>query len=88
MAQLNYSEGDIDMPNVLSNYRDFAYPTVKDRIPVILTKIVDQLYRMKADAKEKYGDVSMPSRWNHYLLMLFSDLFIHVNFQDIFFKAR
>lgn len=39
-------------------FSDFAYPTVKDRMPVILTKVIDELYRMKTIVKESHGEVS------------------------------
>lgn len=36
---------------------DFAYPTVKDRMPVILTKVVDTVYRMRNEHFLKtYGE--------------------------------
>ena len=42
--------------------RDFAYPTVKDRLPVILTKVVDYVYRLRTEVDEKHGEVSLTSR--------------------------
>lgn len=39
------------------SYRSFAYITLKDRLPVILTKIIDTLSRNKEDIAEKYGEV-------------------------------
>ncbi len=36
---------------------DFAYPTVKDRLPVILARAVDTVYRMKQEIREKFGEV-------------------------------
>lgn len=36
--------------------RSFAYITIKDRLPVILTKIIDTLSRNKEDIAEKYGE--------------------------------
>ena len=39
------------------SYRSFAYITLKDRLPVILTKIIDTLSRNKEDIVEKYGEV-------------------------------
>jgi hypothetical protein len=38
-------------------FSDFAYPTVKDRMPVILTKVIDKIYRMKADIGQEIGEV-------------------------------
>ncbi len=37
--------------------RDFAYPTVKDRLPVILTKVVDYVYRLRTEVSETHGEV-------------------------------
>jgi len=39
-------------------FRDFAYPTVKDRMPVILTKVIDTVFRKKSHVKLEIGDVS------------------------------
>ncbi|XP_014282217.1 damage-control phosphatase ARMT1 isoform X2 [Halyomorpha halys] len=36
--------------------RSFAYPTVKDRLPVILSKLVDLLYREKQNIINNYGE--------------------------------
>lgn len=36
--------------------RSFAYITIKDRLPVILTKIIDTLSRNKESIAEKYGE--------------------------------
>lgn len=36
--------------------RSFAYETIKDRLPVILTKIIDTLSRDKQEIIQKYGD--------------------------------
>lgn len=38
-------------------YRSFAYVTLKDRLPVILTKIIDTFSRDKENIIEKYGEV-------------------------------
>lgn len=38
-------------------YRSFAYVTLKDRLPVILTKIIDTFSRNKENIIEKYGEV-------------------------------
>lgn len=39
------------------SYRSFAYITIKDRLPVILTKIIDTLCRNKENIAEIYGEV-------------------------------
>lgn len=38
--------------------RSFAYVTLKDRLPVILTKIIDTFSRDKENIIEKYGEIS------------------------------
>lgn len=40
----------------VSDLSDFAYPTVKDRLPVILTKVVDTVYRMKKEILKTHGE--------------------------------
>ncbi|XP_002733588.2 damage-control phosphatase ARMT1-like [Saccoglossus kowalevskii] len=47
-----------EMPEPLSaKYVDqFAYPTVKDRLPVILTKVIDTVYQYKNTAAEQHGE--------------------------------
>ena len=47
---------------IIFHDRDFAYPTVKDRLPVILTKVVDYVYRLRTEVDEKHGEVSLTSR--------------------------
>lgn len=37
--------------------RSFAYLTIKDRIPQILTKVIDTLHRHKSEFFEKHGEV-------------------------------
>lgn len=37
--------------------RSFAYLTIKDRIPQILTKAIDTLHRHKSEFFEKHGEV-------------------------------
>lgn len=37
--------------------RSFAYLTVKDRMPTILTKVIDTLHRNKDKFLEEYGKV-------------------------------
>jgi hypothetical protein len=38
--------------------RSFAYETIKDRLPLIVTRIVDFLARHRANIAKEYGDVS------------------------------
>lgn len=38
-------------------FRTFAFYTVKDRLPVILTKVVDHLARSKEELVQQYGPV-------------------------------
>lgn len=38
-------------------YRSFAYLTVKDRLPTILTKVIDTIHRNKNKFFEEYGEV-------------------------------
>jgi hypothetical protein len=38
--------------------RSFAYETIKDRLPLIVTRIVDFLARHRANISKEYGDVS------------------------------
>ena len=56
MAQ-NTSGTSLELPRLLSaKYTtDYAYPTIKDRVPVILTKVIDQLYQMRNEVLEKHG---------------------------------
>lgn len=37
--------------------RSFAYLTVKDRLPTILTKVIDTIHRSKDKFFEEYGEV-------------------------------
>ncbi len=37
---------------------DFAYPTMKDRQMVILTKTIDALCRLVPDMEQKHGEVN------------------------------
>lgn len=37
--------------------RSFAYLTVKDRLPTILTKVIDTIHRSKDKIFEEYGEV-------------------------------
>lgn len=45
----------------ISFYRSFAYYTLRERLPVILTQVVDNLSRDKDEIAEKFGDVSQKS---------------------------
>lgn len=40
------------------DFRGFAYTTIKDRLPVILTKVIDGLSRDKESITQEYGEVS------------------------------
>ena len=44
------------------HFRSFAYKTISERMPVILTKVIDLLHREKADIGKQYGDVSCLSK--------------------------
>jgi len=44
---------------MLCYFSDFAYPTVKDRMPVILTKVVDTVFRKKSQVSVEIGNVSV-----------------------------
>jgi len=44
-------------------FSSFAYKTVKERLPVILAKVADTVFRAKTDVKEKYGKV-MCRKWD------------------------
>jgi len=44
-------------------FSSFAYKTVKERLPVILAKVADTVFRAKTDVKEKYGEV-MCRKWD------------------------
>ncbi len=39
--------------------RSFAYLTVRDRLPTILTKVIDTIHRNKNKFFEEYGEVSV-----------------------------
>ncbi|XP_070576604.1 damage-control phosphatase ARMT1-like [Ptychodera flava] len=47
-----------EFPEPLSaKYREqFAYPTIKDRLPTILTRVVDTVYQYKNKAFEEFGE--------------------------------
>lgn len=38
-------------------YRSFAFHTVKERMPVIITKLIDSLVREKENLAKQYGEV-------------------------------
>lgn len=38
-------------------HRSFAYMTVKDRLPTILTKVIDTIHRNKNKFFEEHGEV-------------------------------
>ena len=40
------------------HFRSFAYVTIKDRLPVILAKIADTVFRSKSWVKEEHGQVN------------------------------
>ncbi len=50
------------------NNRSFAYETIKDRLPVIVTRIVDFLARHRAKISKELGEVSV------FFMMLMSCL--------------
>ena len=43
----------------MSSSRSFAYLTVRDRLPTILTKAVDSIHRNKDKFSEQYGEVGI-----------------------------
>ncbi|KAF4519307.1 hypothetical protein B566_EDAN005246, partial [Ephemera danica] len=48
----------LDVPLTARYKRSFAYSTIKDRLPVIITRVVDHLYRDKLQIVEEYGEDS------------------------------
>jgi uncharacterized protein with ATP-grasp and redox domains len=50
-----------NIPRALSaKYKtDFAYPSVKDRLPVILTKVIDTVFRLKNDVGRIHGQAGL-----------------------------
>lgn len=46
------------LPLSASNIGSFAYQTVKDRLPVILTRVIDYLYRERIALGLKYGEAA------------------------------
>lgn len=50
----------IDLFSVLLRHRSFAYETIKDRLPLIVTRIVDFLARHRATIAQEHGEVSVP----------------------------
>lgn len=47
--------------------RSFAYLTVKDRLPTILTKVIDTIHRNKDKFLEEYGKVGFTGCMSHNL---------------------
>lgn len=43
-------------------HRSFAYKTLKDRLPIIVTGVIDGMSRNKESIIQKYGPVSMNIR--------------------------
>lgn len=41
--------------NDVNHFRSFAYYTVQERLPIILTKIIDQTTRDKDELAEQFG---------------------------------
>lgn len=57
--KMSYSNGKpTPKPLSPSNKNSFAYPTMKDRVPVIICKVVDLLYRNRSEYNMKQPDVS------------------------------
>jgi hypothetical protein len=52
--------------------RSFAYETIKDRLPLIVTRIVDFLARHRANIAKEYGDVS----WFFFVKNFLDGLFL------------
>ncbi|OWF38403.1 protein-glutamate O-methyltransferase-like [Mizuhopecten yessoensis] len=49
--------GTVEAPPLSAKDKNsFAYLTIKDRLPVILSKIADSVYRLKGKIKETYGE--------------------------------
>lgn len=46
---------------IFSECRTFAYVTVKDRMPRILTQVIDTVHKEEGRMKEQYGEVSYVS---------------------------
>ena len=38
-------------------FRDFAYQTIKDRLPVILSRVADTVYRLRPEVEKTHGEV-------------------------------
>jgi len=55
------------------HFSDFAYPTVKDRMPVILTKVIDTVFRKKTDIRLEFGEVSKVDLQSCIILFLHHD---------------
>lgn len=52
-------------------FRGFAFKTINQRLPVILTKIIDQLSRDKKEISESYNVVRYK-----YKLLLYNKVFL------------
>jgi len=60
--------------------RSFAYLTIKDRTPQILTKVIDTLHRHKSEFFEKHGEVRINLSFN-FVLVLHENNSIYRRFQ-------
>lgn len=47
----------------ISPCRSYAYLTVRDRLPTILTKVIDTIHRNKKTFLEQYGEVGVKKCW-------------------------
>lgn len=49
-----------ELPEPLSatNKASFAYKTIKDRLPVTITKVIDYIHRFRGELIERFGQVS------------------------------
>jgi len=57
VKKMSYSNGKpTPKPLSPSNKNSFAYPTMKDRVPVIICKVVDLLYRNRSEYNMKQPD--------------------------------
>ena len=55
--------------------RSFAYYTIRDRLPVILTKVVDTVYTYRIKAAQQYGEVGVKDIiWSSKDYLRFSEL--------------
>jgi len=58
------------MMSIISYFSDFAYPTVKDRMPAILTKVIDTILLSKSHSKLEIGSVSNATLCSRRLFFL------------------